>query len=50
MNNLPRTIYLQVDPEKEIPKDFNELDGITWNKERINNTDIEYILKCKIDE
>lgn len=43
MKNLPKVIYLQIDPNREFPKDFNELDGITWSKERINKTDIEYI-------
>ncbi len=45
MKNLPEKIYLQVDPEKEYPEDFNELSEVTWCIDRICDTDIEYALK-----
>ena len=44
MKNLPERIYLQVDPDNENPEDFNELFGVTWCTERINKSDIEYVL------
>ena len=45
MKNLPKRIFLQVDPEKEYPEDFNDLSEITWCIDRICDTDIEYVLK-----
>lgn len=39
----PKKIYLQADPENEKPKDFENLEGITWCADKINNNDIEYI-------
>ncbi len=45
MKNLPKKIYLQVDPEKEYPEDFNDLSEVTWCIDRICDTDIEYVLK-----
>jgi hypothetical protein len=47
MKNLPKKIYLQVDPENECDEntDFNSLAGVSWCEERINDSDIEYVLK-----
>jgi hypothetical protein len=44
MKNLPDTIYLQTDPENESDPDvdFNDLEGVTWCQNRINETDIAY--------
>lgn len=48
MKNIPKKIYLQVDPDNENPENFEELIGITWCDERINDNDIEYILNGKM--
>lgn len=45
MKNIPRKIFLQVDEKGETPDDFNELEGVTWCEDRINDNDLEYILK-----
>jgi len=45
VKNIPKRIYLQVDPENEKPEDFKELIEVTWCEDRINTTDIEYIRK-----
>lgn len=42
MENIPKKIYLQVDPENEKPEDFNELGEVTWCRDKINNNDIPY--------
>ena len=44
MKNVPKIIYLQVDPENEDPDNFNDLSEVTWCKDKINDTDIEYCL------
>lgn len=44
MKNLPKRIYLQVDPDNENPEDFNELSGVTWCAERVNKSDIKFVL------
>lgn len=51
MKNIPERIYIQIDPEEESweeETDFQEIvreygDEITWCRDRINGTDIEYI-------
>lgn len=51
IKNIPEKIYLQVESwescicDDEI--DFNDLDmeAVTWWADRINTTDIEYVLK-----
>ena len=50
MKNLPEKIYLQIDADGETPEDFDELDGVTWCEERINDNDIEYIVKPQNDK
>ena len=50
MKNIPEKIYLQVDPENENPNDFNDLHEVTWCQDKINDNDIEYIRKDKIEE
>jgi len=44
MINLPNKIYLQVDSENERPENFDDLTEVTWCKEKINDTDLEYHL------
>lgn len=46
MKNIPEKIYLQVhgDAWDENMTDFNELVGVTWCKDRINDDDLEYVL------
>jgi hypothetical protein len=44
MKNIPKKIYLQVDPDCEKPDDFNKLVGITWSSDKINDTDLVYEL------
>lgn len=44
MKNIPNKIYLQVDPEKENPEFFEELET-TWCSDRINDNDIPYYRK-----
>lgn len=44
MKNIPNKIYLQVDPDKEEPEFFDEL-NTTWCSDRINDNDIPYYRK-----
>lgn len=44
MKNIPKTIFLQVG-ETDKDTDFKNLaDDVTWNYERVDDTDIEYEL------
>lgn len=43
MNNAPEKIYLQIGADCDHNVDFNELVGVTWNKDRINKNDVEYM-------
>ncbi len=49
MKNIPKVIYLQTGLTKEESKDcdFNELEEVTWCADRINKTDIKYVLEDK---
>lgn len=49
MQNIPKTIYLQIgeDCSTDDGEDFNTLYGVSWCSERINENDIEYVLKEK---
>lgn len=41
--NPPERIFLQVDPEGEgYPSEY---EGVTWCRDRINETDVEYVRK-----
>jgi hypothetical protein len=42
MKNIPKVIYLQIDADGETPEDFNELDGVSWCTEKINENDLEF--------
>lgn len=46
IKNIPQKIYLQIGEDIEDVEDFNEFvsESITWCSERINKTDIEYII------
>jgi len=44
MKNIPKKIYLQVDADGELPECFDELVGVSWDSERIYDTDIEYVI------
>jgi len=55
VKNIPKVIYLQVDPENEGDGDFNELqkeslNGITWSADKINKNDIEYFSAADIKQ
>jgi hypothetical protein len=51
MKNIPKKIYLQTGHKNPII-DFNHLSlgDITWSRDRINDTDIEYDLSIKNQE
>ena len=52
MENVPEKIYLQIGEETEATDDFNELcrhGDITWWKERIFKSDIEYQHTAELD-
>jgi len=44
MKNIPKKIYLQIDEDGDTPENFNELHEVTWCKERINHSDLVFIL------
>ena len=48
LKNIPQKIYLQIgfEPGEEDQEDFNSL-CVTWDKERIFDNDIEYVLPSK---
>lgn len=45
MKNIPKRIWLQQgeNPNFSTIDDFNNLNGVTWEKEKIFETDIEYV-------
>ena len=49
MKNIPKKIYLQIG-EADKDCDFNDLHGITWCDERINDNDIEYVFVEDLNE
>ena len=42
MKNIPKKIYLQVDPNKEEPEDYNKLEEVTFSEDKTNENDIKY--------
>ena len=52
MKNLPQNIYLQFGFEHDDDDDFNDLEmsEISWCDDRIDDTDIEYVLLAKFQE
>lgn len=49
MKNVPKVIFLQVDADGETPEDFEELYGVSWCADKINQNDIEYVLRSAHD-
>jgi len=45
MENVPDRIFLVIGEDTPDGADFNELDEVTWSKERISYKDIEYVRK-----
>lgn len=45
MKNIPKKIYLQVGDDAG--DDFNKLHGVTWCDEKINDSDIAFLLDEK---
>lgn len=44
MKDFPSKIYLNICPDaKETAISFNDLSEVTWSKEKINHTDIDYV-------
>lgn len=45
MKNLPEKIYLQIGEEADIDDylDFNELVGVSWCSDKIEESDVEFI-------
>jgi len=43
LHNAPATIWLQVDPDGIDPTEEFLPDGATWCKDKINDSDVEYI-------
>lgn len=50
MKNIPKKFYLQIEEDGETPEDFKELSDVTWCEDRINDSDLEYILNDNIME
>lgn len=44
MKNVPKKIYLQIGDDCPDDLDFNELIGVSWCSDKINDNDIEYML------
>lgn len=45
IRNAPERIYLNIGEDVSDGADFNELDEVTWSKERTSSKDIEYVRK-----
>jgi len=45
MRNVPERIFLNIGEDTPDGADFNELDEVTWSKERASIKDIEYVRK-----
>jgi len=52
MKNIPKKIYLQIDPYENGFDDFEEAmqDGITWDVKKIHDSDIAFIQLDFIEE
>ncbi len=44
MKNTPKEIYLQIGTDRDLVDDFKELHEVTWSEDRINKSDIKFIL------
>lgn len=47
LKNWPQRIYLQHSDEGDPLPDFNDLEDVTWCKDRIDASDVEYVLAPK---
>nr|UVX88798.1 MAG: hypothetical protein [Bacteriophage sp.] len=45
MTNVPDSIFLVIGEDTPDGADFDELDEVTWSKERVSYKDIEYTRK-----
>ena len=45
MKNIPKKIYLNLGLDDETAEDFKDLVGVSWADEKVNSSDIEYVLK-----
>lgn len=45
ITNVPDSIFLVIGEDTPEGADFDELDEVTWSKERISYKDIEYVRK-----
>lgn len=46
MKNVPQKIYLQLGDQEIEPNDnFNDLTQVSWCKDKINESDIEYFIR-----
>lgn len=45
MTNVPDRIFLVIGEDTPDGADFDELDEVTWSKERVSYKDIEYVRK-----
>ena len=50
MENVPNKIYLQIGDDCPNDVDFNELVGVSWCSDRINDNDIEFILVPRVGQ
>lgn len=47
MKNLPERIYLNLGDGCFDDVDFRDLSEVTWSKEKVNDTDVEYVRKSQ---
>lgn len=50
MKNIPERIFLHLGDPDDLGDcdDFNELGGVSWSDERINDNDVEYVRREQI--
>lgn len=49
MKNLPKKIYLNIGDGVPDDTDFCDLSEVTWSEERINDSDIEYVIAKEVE-
>lgn len=50
IKNLPQRIYLNIGDGVPEDADFHDLSEITWSEERINDSDIEYLIAKDVEK
>jgi len=51
MKNIPKKIYLTLGSEKPSKDEsFNELTGVSWCQDKVDEWDLEYISKSEVDK